>query len=64
MTSPSASRDMLRKAKLKPSMPGGLGGDAEYGAMLSLYEATLSAPPPLDETPDRMVDMIATMFEG
>jgi hypothetical protein len=46
------------------NMRGGFGGDADYDAMLSVYEATLSAPPPLDETPDRMVDMIATMFEG
>jgi len=38
--------------------------DADYGAMVALYKAILSAPPPLGEEPDSMVDMIATFFEG
>ena len=40
-------------------MKGSFGGDADYDAMLSMYKATLSAPAPFDETPDRMVNMIA-----
>jgi hypothetical protein len=58
-----SQRRFFEKALLR-NMQGGFGGDAEHDAMLSLYVATLAAPPPLDETPDLMVDMIATLFEG
>jgi hypothetical protein len=49
---------------LLQSMQGGFGGDANYVAMLSEYEATLSSPPPADEAPGLMVDMIARLIDG
>ena len=49
---------------LLQSMQGGFGGDANYVAMLSDYEATLSSPPPADEAPGLMVDMIARLIDG
>jgi hypothetical protein len=45
-------------------MQGGFWGDADYGATLSQYEATLSAPPPFDVTPDLVGDNIGSMVEG
>ncbi len=39
-----SERRFFEKALLR-NMQGGFGGDADYGAMLALYEATLSAPP-------------------
>lgn len=57
------NRRMFEQALLR-SMQGGFSGDANYGAMLADYEATLSAPPPWDETPARTVDMIADLVVG
>lgn len=52
------------ESTLLKSMKGSFGGDADYDAMLSMYEATLSAPAPFDETPDRMVNMIADLVSS
>ena len=51
------NRRFFEQALLR-SLQGGFGGDARYGQMLGDYEAILSAPPPADEAPDAMVDMI------
>jgi hypothetical protein len=59
-----SQRRFFDKVRLS-SMRGGFEGDANYEAMLSLYEAILPAPPSFfDGTPDGMVNMVATMFEG
>lgn len=54
-------RRFFERALLQ-SMQGGFAGDAGYGGMLATYESILCAPPPADEAPGGMVDMIARLL--
>jgi hypothetical protein len=70
--SPADARKLARDLELdrrisEPallSMPGGFAGDANYDAMLTEYMAILSAPPPRDESPDLVVDMISRLIDS
>jgi hypothetical protein len=54
----------MSEPALLQSMRGGFAGDAKYDAMLTEYIAILSAPPPRDESPDLMVDMISLLIDS
>jgi hypothetical protein len=71
--SPAEARKLARDLELDrrmsepallQSMRGDFGGDANYDAMLTEYVAILSAPPPRDEAPDLMVDMISRLIDS
>ena len=67
ISSPADARNLARELELNRrifeqallrSMRGGFDGDANYDAMVTAYEATLSAAPPADERPEAAVDMM------
>lgn len=72
ITSAAAARELARELEfqrrhfekaLLASMRGGFDGDTDYDAMLTTYDAGLSAPAAADEAPERMVEMVADLVD-
>lgn len=57
------NRRMFDLAVLQ-SMRGGFEGDTSYDSMLTEYTEIISEPPPQDEAPTLMVDMIASLIDS